>query len=645
MEKKLFALLIVLLGITNLNAQTLLTYGPYKVSKEEFLRAFKKNNNDSSSPANEAIRNYLDLYTRYKLKVRSAYDMKLDTLPSQKAELEAFREQVRGNYLIDDSTLRALSKEALQRSATDIRLAHIYIPYSGEKDAEQARAKALAAADELGKGIPFEQVALKYSADPAVKTNKGELGWIAAFTLPYSLETLAYTTPLKGYSKPFQSPRAWHIFHKLEERPAKGSVWVAQILLGVPGDASPAEKAYLKGKADSIYTALRNGADFAVMAREFSTDNFTYNNEGILQPFIPGTYEAGFEEVAFALKEVNGLSQPFQTSQGYHILKLLRRDRPVLDESEEAMANMRNKLMGTDRYAIAQDAIERKASRVVGFKELPLPRQHVDAYAAAVWDDKVIPSFSDLSPNSVMATIGKTPVKFVSFINYLAEQKQDPTARANRNFEDHKQAFLRKLVMEEYSNNLEKYDPAFAAQVKEFRDGNLLFEAMQRKVWDKASNDTNGLRKYYEQNKGKYLWEPGIDGILFSTTDSVALALYHQQVKQAPKAWRELLTPFQNTIQADSGRYEYQQLPGVPAGSLARGMVSPMKVNEADGNYSFIIAKEVYPSRQPRTYVDAIGLAMNDYQSFLEEEWIRSLKKTYPVKVNEPVLQSILTKK
>src|ERR1700689_2272238 len=91
---------IIFFTVTNSNAQTLFTYGNKSVSKQEFLKAYKKNNTEKSS-SEKSYRNYLELYIRFKLKVLAAYDMKLDTFSSQRTELQNFRNQVADNYIND----------------------------------------------------------------------------------------------------------------------------------------------------------------------------------------------------------------------------------------------------------------------------------------------------------------------------------------------------------------------------------------------------------------------------------------------------------------------------------------------------------------------------------------------------------------
>ena len=109
-----------------LTAQTLFTCDGRDVSKEDFLKAYNKNNTGEKT-TERSYRDYLDLYIRFKLKVRAAYDMQLDTLPGQRAELQNFRNQVADSYLKDEASLDKLVNEVFTRGQKDIHLAHIFI--------------------------------------------------------------------------------------------------------------------------------------------------------------------------------------------------------------------------------------------------------------------------------------------------------------------------------------------------------------------------------------------------------------------------------------------------------------------------------------------------------------------------------------
>src|SRR5580698_6648287 len=118
--------LLILFFSSGLTAQTLFTVDGTPIGKEEFLKAFSKNNT-GIVPTEKAYRDYLDLYIRYKLKVKAAYAAQLDTLPAQRTELLNFRSQVADTYVKDQESMDRLVKEASVRGQKDIRLAHIFI--------------------------------------------------------------------------------------------------------------------------------------------------------------------------------------------------------------------------------------------------------------------------------------------------------------------------------------------------------------------------------------------------------------------------------------------------------------------------------------------------------------------------------------
>ena len=118
-------------------------------------------------------------------------------------------------------------------------------------------------------------MAIAFSADPSVKTNKGDLGFLTVFSLPYDLETLAYKTPVGKFSAPYRSKNGFHIFKKTAERKSIGKLKVAQVLLKIPADADGATRADFKRRADSIYEAAMKGADFG-KRRRLSGDNFSF---------------------------------------------------------------------------------------------------------------------------------------------------------------------------------------------------------------------------------------------------------------------------------------------------------------------------------------------------------------------------------
>lgn len=98
----------------------------------------------------------------------------------------------------------------------------------------------------------------------------------------------------------------------------------SHILLVVKQTATDAEKKQTALRADSIYNALRAGADFAEMARTYSEDPGSARNDGKLPTIYPGMTIKEFEDQAYSL-EAGQLSAPFETPVGYHIVKIHER--------------------------------------------------------------------------------------------------------------------------------------------------------------------------------------------------------------------------------------------------------------------------------------------------------------------------------
>ena len=100
-----------------------------------------------------------------------------------------------------------------------------------------------------------------------------------------------------------------------------GAIKAAQILIKIDQMATNAEQSRAKDKADAIYQALRNGADFSVMARSNSDDLATAQSGGKLPWIVRGQTVKAFEDVAFSM-QVGTISEPVLSEYGYHIIKL-----------------------------------------------------------------------------------------------------------------------------------------------------------------------------------------------------------------------------------------------------------------------------------------------------------------------------------
>src|SRR6186997_2287552 len=117
-----FHLILAFLSILSLNLltaqsddRTLFTVDGQPVPASEFTYIYSKNNRDDADFSEKSLREYLDLYTKFKLKVREAYAMGLDTVSSLRNELDGYRKQLADSYLNDKEVTERLVHEAYDR--------------------------------------------------------------------------------------------------------------------------------------------------------------------------------------------------------------------------------------------------------------------------------------------------------------------------------------------------------------------------------------------------------------------------------------------------------------------------------------------------------------------------------------------------
>jgi len=632
--------LLFVLFSSALTAQTLFTCDGRGVSKEDFLKAYNKNNTGEKT-TERSYRDYLELYIRFKLKVRAAYDMQLDTLPGQRAELQNFRNQVADSYLKDEASLDKLVNEVFSRGQKDIHLAHIFIAAPASTDTSGAYEKAFTAYNAIKRGKKFSEAALQWSEDPSVKRNGGDIGYITVFSLPYELETLAYSTPAGQVSRPYHSKGGYHIFKNLGERKSLGKMRAAQILVSIPPGATAAVREESRLRADSLYQALQKGADFSQLARTFSADNLSYQSGGEMPEFSVGRYDSAFEAAAFALDRDGAISRPVATTFGYHIIRRLSRTPFPAAPSEATVAELKQQINNDARADVSRQALLKRIYQQTGIRRADVSEADLWAFTDSIMTNQGLNFYKNLSYSTVIFSFPEQQYTIQSWLDYARTIKASGRARNVSNKALFEQ-YVGRMALDYYRNHLEEYNKDFAFQLTEFKEGNLLFEVMQRKVWDKASTDSAGLRNYYEAHKDKYWWGPSADALLFTCSNEQTAQTLRTHLAANMYDWRRWSDSAAAGVQADSGRYELSQIPALEKASPRPHQLTPEIINKQDNSVSFAYILNVYPDRSPRDYRDARGFVINDYQNHLEDEWIAALKKKYPVTVDERVFASLL---
>ncbi len=656
MRKKTIIPGILFLLIINQNIfsqkpeSVLFTVGDEAVTVDEFLYIYEKNNkNDENFYTPESIKEYLNLFINFKLKVKEAREQGIDTTRAFREEFESYRKQLTKPYMTDKSTLEALKKEAYDRMKWEVRASHILIRLAEDASSEEVQ-EAEKRINEIykraKKGEDFAQLALETSEDPSVKYNKGDLGYFSAFHLIYDFENVAYQTPVGEISRPFRSPFGYHILKVTDKRPYQGQITVKQIYVSVPPEADSLEKAQAKIKIDSIYSLLKQGANFNDLVEKFSDDQRSKVRGGELPPFTNFSYSIpeNFKKAAFALKKDGDFSPPVQTSIGWHILQRVK--LTGLQPYEELEKQLESKIKNDSRYRLTEENMLNKLKKEYRFKEKTKNLNAIYNYIDSSLLKKSWKAPENINPDLKLFQIEKQQYKLSDFARFMEERHKKEVYK-NFDFAIHQyyKEFVKQSLIDYADQHLEEKYPDFRHLVNEYREGMMLFDITDREVWSKAMEDTVGQKAFYEAHKDQYMWKNRVDAVIFiCQNEEVAnkVEVLLKEGKNEEEIAQELNKENPLNISYTLGKFEEGENK-ILEPYFGKTGIFKVKPEKNSTTWRVLHLKQYYPP-QPKKLEEIRGIVIADYQNELEKNWIEKLKKKYPVKINEEVLNALLKK-
>lgn len=646
--KKLSLLILVLTVVASAHAQKggalIFTVGGDSVWGAEFERVYSKNNKvDVKKPTQAELEEYRDLYVKFKLKVKEAYRLQMDTNPGYIKELAGYRKQLAQPYLSDQEITESLMKEAYSRLEYEVRASNlmIHVPLSADPKDTLAAFKRIQNWRKLivsGK-VDFNQLAQDSSTDLSAKNNRGDLGYFTAFSMIYPFENQAYNTPLGGVSQPFRTQYGYHLLKLNDKRAARGEVKVAHILIRVNNETEYDAK---KEKIDAIYKLLEEGGDWNELVQQYTEDFGGRNRGGEMNwvKSVGGGIPASFKEAAFALRNDNEYSKPVKTEMGWHIIRRLEH-RP-LKSYDELKQWLKFKINKDQRGKLNQEVMLAKLKKVNSFVENPKALAWVQANTdttilANTWT--VPESFAQ--QKDPLFTIKNKAYSILDFGKYMAELQQTYGATSLENFVQ--SAYLRYVEESNFAYEesvLEDKYPEFRYLMQEYRDGILLFELTNKMVWNKATEDTTGLQNFFKDNQANYMWKERLVGKKYTCSDP---SIYKKLKKYVAKGKSDkYITDKFNAnnplaVKIESVLTERGSDKVYDAIEWKKGIA---ELADDSKNQSFIhITSVMEPT--PKKMNETLGAVISDYQDYLEKEWIKDLKKRYPVEINEGALSTL----
>ena len=738
------------------------TLGTYPVPANEFAYVYRKNN--SAAPdygTRQSVNDYLDLYTNFRLKVLEAEQKGLDTTQAFKRELDGYRQQLAQPYLTEKSVTDKLVREAYDRMSQEVSASHILIRVAPDATPQDTLA-AYQRIDKLRQqalaGTDFGQLARTQSEDPSAKENGGKLGYFTAMQMVYPFESAAYKTPVGQISAPIRTRFGYHLIKVNDKRAAQGEIKVAHLMIRMNANAAKSDSLTAKKKVDELYSRLKKGENWDKLVAQFSEDAGSAANGGELPPFGTGRMIPSFEEVAFKLQKPGDIAAPVQTPYGWHIIKLIER-QPVA-KFADVESTLKSKVAKDSRSELNKAAFLKRVRQEDQFAENATAKTYVfskaDTALVAGRYKYVAPTApaktakGAANDNSALFTIKGKPYLVKDFLTY-AQQNQRPRTGAQPAFAMQQlyDQYVEQSLTEFEKGSLETKYEDYRMLVKEYRDGILLFQLMDEKVWSKAIEDTVGLKKYFADNQAKYQWDQRVQGSVVST----ATPALRTQVKQLffkdaamptskgipatigfkartatlTPAGREALDKLASLMATDttlqviaSGEVKTmalaplakQRTAAIKAYLTGKGAKSahvavnttvggkqsrtgsadvvylravtrdpvaieqhfnaqnPLSVQisqkvfqkgdnkavdelmakgpgtydlQKDGRFYTVTIDKILPAG-PKTLADARGQATSDYQTFLEKEWITTMRAARPVKINEAEVSKLVTK-
>jgi len=615
----------------------------------EFIYVFKKNHYRRDSIHSEkSVIDYLDLFINFKLKVTEAKSLGLDTTDSFNSEFESYRGQLAESYLSEKQVTEELVVQAYQRMQQEVNVSHILVRVdmaTAPEDTILAYHVISKIRDKAVNGEDFNKITLMYKGKNEHKVVGENLGYFTVFQMVYPFENMAYKTNKEEISEIVRTRFGYHILKVHDKRAARGDIQVSHILLQSPKELAQEDSIKNRKTIFEIHQRLLSGTDWAETCSQFSEDVNTRSNGGILPEFssTARNIHPGFANACYSLQEPGEISDPFLTPFGWHIVRLEK--RIGIKPFEEVKTMLKSQVMRDARSQIAKQKLIKRLkeeNNLVEYNEIyALALESIEKKKTLVLEDSLKNMFT-------IGNLNYTIGDFLAFLkqnNSISKDSSKINNGYNKFLEDRLIEYEKMHLAEKY------YDYKMLEQ--EYREGILLFQLMEQKVWNKAASDSIGIRNYFDENREKYHQESKAKTIIFSSGNIEIHGKLGQELLNIDtmkliddSLFNELKNDMESeynnksnlNLQITRNWYEQNSNPLLDDINWQKGKYS----KTANGRFHWIIIIDVLPRKQSELD-EAKGLVISDYQRLLEEKWVKELRSKYSVEVNNSKLRDVYT--
>lgn len=609
--------------------QGLFSVANRSVSTDEFIYLYRKNHqNKSEDYTKPKIDEYLALFINFKLKVEEARTRGLDTTKVFQNEFNSYKEELRRPYLPEGKMVDSLVRLTYDRLKEEVRASHILIgtkPDALPADTLEAYKRILDIKSRALAGEDFGTLAATLSEDPSARSNQGDLGYFTALQMVYPFESAAFQGKPGEVVGPVKTRFGYHLLKIQDRKPARGEVEVSHIMIRV---ASENEADRAKKVIFDIYDELKGGIAWEELCAQYSDDVSSKNNGGRLRPFGVGAMATvpEFDQVAFSLEQPGDVSDPFQTAYGWHIVRLEQKiPLPIFEEIAPAL---KARVQRDERVQISRQALVARLKREYSFKENMTVKTQLFALADSSLSNGRW-SVAKQPEAEVLFSIKSRSVSANDFIRYVKEQQRKSTVSPEAYITQLYTSFVESVINQAYEDELVRTNPDYEMLLREYYEGILLFDIMEKEVWNKASNDSTGQRIYFNEHASAYVAGERVQAEIYSSTSSENMEeLSALLQKRDSSGVAENIKA--RKVRLEKGIYQTNDRPVL---AKVERKVGDYSVENKGMYYLVRILQLISPG--PMTFEEAKASVISDYQNHLEKVWVEELAKKYPVKINE----------
>ena len=618
---------------------------------QEFEQEYAETIGGRAAAMEDSLEEYVDFLDRYvnfrgKLKeARAAGYFEDEELLS---EIHVYRSSFAKPFLLDNEILEPVVRTLFERRKEFVHASHVMTHISQDNpspaDTLSAWNKILALQDSLHDGIPFGDVAERYSEDPSASNSnsirgyRGDLGWFTGGQMIEPFETTAYNIPIGSVSDIFRSSFGYHILHVHAREITKPDYIASHIMVQFPG-STPADSALAFAKMDTIKTLIDQGMDFGEVAMNYSDDQSSAQSGGSLGgaiAFRNPNLDQTFLEALFDLDTPGQISDVVETPFGLHLIKLDDvSSLPTYEQSYDRLSRMAQQL---PRFKAAEMELAKSLRALYTSKvdTLLLTRFIGDVRPDSLQNHLQVLADRNSSRATPLITLEDSVYTLNEFIIFSSTQSYSNDSELNsiEQVLEKIESFLDDKVLFYHSYELEKTNEEFKKIMQDFKDGLAIFQIMEDSVWTVSSQDTLRLLKHYDEHVELYQWPDRYrlieisgayrsDSLLTEATNLLNLGGSWEEIQskiEEDSTWTLLLD---TVLVAETTNSVYDNAVGLEVGEHTDIL--------SIRNRKLVLYMDGVEPARIKTFKEAQSEIIANIQSEIEQEFHQRLREKYQV--------------